>query len=107
MTDDRCLYCYLPLQEVGKDFHEKCSRKFFGIAIPPALDYNGEQMQELAKEIVRRSVSVTGVQPKLSLTIEKQPGDPKHSRLTIVGLSETIFLNLLPRSFNIYQRMKM
>lgn len=86
MQENRCLYCYQPLQEVGKDFHEKCSRKFFGIPIPPALDYNGDQMQELAKEIVRRSVSVTGVQPKLSLTIEKQPGDPKHSRLTIVGL---------------------
>jgi serine/threonine-protein kinase HipA len=26
-----------------------------------------------------------GVQPKLSLTIEKQPADPKPSRLTIVG----------------------
>lgn len=33
-----------------------------------------------------RSVAVTGVQPKLSLTIEKVPGDPKHSRFTIVGL---------------------
>ena len=43
-------------------------------------------MQELAKEIVIRSVAVTGVQPKLSLTIEKIPGDPKHSRFTIVGL---------------------
>jgi serine/threonine-protein kinase HipA len=43
-------------------------------------------MQELAKEIVIRSVAVTGVQPKLSLTLEKIPGDPKHSRFTIVGL---------------------
>lgn len=86
MKENRCLYCYQPLIEAGKDFHDKCSRKFFGTAIPPALDYNGRQMQELAKEIVLRSISLTGVQPKLSLTIEKQPGDPKHSRLTIVGL---------------------
>jgi len=74
------------LPEGATDFHERCSRKFFGTAVPPTLDYGNEQMQELAKEIVTRSVAVTGVQPKLSLTIEKTPGDPKNSRLTIVGL---------------------
>jgi len=68
------------------DFHEKCSRKFFGTAIPPVLDYDLMQMQALAKEIVIKSIAVTGVQPKLSLTLEKIPGDPKHSRFTIVGL---------------------
>lgn len=82
----RCLYCYQPLPDKDGDFHEKCSKQFFGTAIPPILDYNNEQMQELAKEIVIRSIAVTGVQPKLSLTIEKIPGDPKNSRFTIVGL---------------------
>ena len=86
MKENRCLYCYQPLPEGVIDFHEKCSRKFFGTAMPPTLDYGNEQMQELAKEIVVRSIAVTGVQPKLSLTIEKTPNDPKHSRLTIVGL---------------------
>jgi serine/threonine-protein kinase HipA len=86
MKEKRCLYCYQPLPEGATDFHERCSRKFFGTAVPPTLDYRNEQMEELAKEIVRRSVAVTGVQPKLSLTIEKPPGDPKRSRLTIVGL---------------------
>jgi serine/threonine-protein kinase HipA len=33
-----------------------------------------------------RSIAVTGVQPKLSLTIEIIPGYPKNSRFTIVGL---------------------
>lgn len=82
----RCLYCYRPLSDDCKDFHEKCSLSFFGTRIPPALDYSSGQMQELANEIVARSVAVTGVQPKLSLTIEPQPGDPKRSRFTIVGL---------------------
>ncbi len=68
------------------DYHPKCSKKFFGTDTPPTLDYSNGQMQELATEIVLRSVAVTGVQPKLSLTIEKEPGNPKHSRLTIVGL---------------------
>lgn len=86
MNEKRCLYCYQSLPEDATDFHESCSRKFFGSAVPPLLDYGNEQMQELANEIVIRSVTVTGVQPKLSLTIEKIPGDPKRSRLTIVGL---------------------
>ncbi|MHB1922060.1 MAG: HipA domain-containing protein [Chitinophagaceae bacterium] len=86
MKEKHCLYCYQPLPEDAIDFHEKCSRKFFGTTMPPTLDYCNEQMQELAKEIVIKSVAVTGVQPKLSLTIEKTPDDPKHSRFTIVGL---------------------
>ena len=86
MKNNRCLYCYQPLIEGNTDFHERCSRDFFGTTTPPVLDYSYEQMQELAQEIVIRSISVTGVQPKLSLTIEKTPNDPKHSRFTIVGL---------------------
>jgi len=86
MKEKRCLYCYQPLGEGITDFHPKCSRTFFGTDIPPVLDYNNKQMHELAKEIVIRSVAVTGVQAKLSLTIEKIPGDPKRSRFTIVGL---------------------
>ncbi len=86
MKEKRCLYCYQVLPDDAADFHSACSRKFFGTDTPPALEYGNEQMQELAKEIVIRSVAVTGVQPKLSLTIEKTPGDPKRSRFTIVGL---------------------
>jgi serine/threonine-protein kinase HipA len=86
MNVKRCLYCYQPLREDAIDFHEQCSKTFFGTAVPPLLDFDNEQMQELAKEIVLRSVTITGVQPKLSLTIEKTPGDPKRSRFTIAGL---------------------
>ena len=86
MKENRCLYCYQPLPAGAIDFHEKCSLKFFGTPNPPTLEYGSEQMQQLAEEIVTRSVAITGVQPKLSLTIESQPGDPKRSRFTIVGL---------------------
>lgn len=84
MSVKKCLYCYQPLPGEG-DFHEKCSRKFFGRIKPPELDYNNEQMKELAKEVVIKSIALTGVQPKLSLTIEKILDNPKNSRLTIVG----------------------
>jgi serine/threonine-protein kinase HipA len=71
MPVQRCLYCYQSLPANAKDFHERCSRKFFGIPVPPELDYDSEQMQELAKQIIIRSMTVTGVQPKISLAIEK------------------------------------
>lgn len=86
MNSKRCLYCYQELENETSDFHEKCSLEFFGSPEPPILDYGNQQMQDLAKQIVVRSVALTGVQPKLSLTIETTPGDPKHSRFTIVGL---------------------
>jgi serine/threonine-protein kinase HipA len=86
MKNRRCLYCYQPLSQEEEDFHERCSRRFFGTVKPPELNYSNEQIQELAKEIVIRSIAITGAQPKLSLTIEKTPDDPKNSRLTIVGL---------------------
>lgn len=86
MKGNRCLYCYQPLLQGETDFHEKCCRKFFGISNPPLFDHTNEEMQKLADEIVLRSVAVTGVQPKLSLTLETNAKDPKNSRLTIVGL---------------------
>lgn len=82
----RCLYCYQPIDETGGDFHPACSRQFFGSPVPPALAISQDEMQEMAQAIVLKSIAVTGVQPKLSLSIEPTPGDPKKSRFTIVGL---------------------
>ncbi len=50
---------------------------------PPQLDISLDQLQEYAARSVLARVTVTGVQKKLSLSIEK-PG--KDSRFTIVGL---------------------
>lgn len=79
----KCLYCYQPLSENEIDFHAYCSKKMFGTAVPPILDFDQKQMEELARQIVVKSVAVTGVQPKLSLQLEKAKETP---RLTIVGL---------------------
>src|SRR5690349_17642139 len=86
MQEKRCLYCYRSLLTAETDFHERCSRTFFGTPTPPALDYTSQEMEQLANQIVVRSVAVTGVQPKLSLTLEPEPRNPKRSRFTIVGL---------------------
>lgn len=81
---DRCLYCYQPI-EGELDFHDKCSMEFFGTPIPPELEYSLDQMDELAKKVVERSIAVPGVQPKLSLSLVKKAKENSASRLTVVG----------------------
>lgn len=80
----KCLYCYKPLQS-GNDYHEKCAKAFFGTPKPPKIEYGLEQMNELAKNIVERSVAVPGVQPKLSMSLIQQTKENKDARLTVVG----------------------
>lgn len=85
MKIKRCLYCYNALNENETDFHEKCSRTFFGEPTQPQLKLDKKELEILAKDLINRSITVPGVQPKLSLTIEKMKGDNKNSRMTIVG----------------------
>src|SRR4051812_8364840 len=82
----KCLFCYQPLGENETDFHSRCSKKIFGQPAPPQLAIDKADIQRLAEKIVIASIAVTGVQAKLSLAVEAIPGDPKHSRFTIVGL---------------------
>jgi serine/threonine-protein kinase HipA len=83
---NRCLYCYKELNEDEIDFHPKCSKLIFGLTVPPVLSLNKEQLIEMAQEITKRSVTIPGIQPKLSLNLAQNLDDPKKSRLTIVGL---------------------
>jgi len=82
----RCLYCYQPLEKSETDFHPSCSKKIFGQAIPPLLPYSEAQMEELAKEVIRSQITITGVQPKLSLELVKGETKQEPRRFTIVGL---------------------
>lgn len=82
--ENKCLYCYQPVEK-GIDFHENCSFKFFGSPSPPELDYSLDQLDELAKHVVERSVSVPGVQAKLSMSLVKQAKEESDTRLTVVG----------------------
>ena len=82
--ENRCLYCYEPIDK-GQDFHEKCSFEFFGSRTPPAIEYTLDQMDELAKIVVERSVAVPGVQAKLSMSLVKETTEKSDKRLTIVG----------------------
>ena len=80
----RCLYCYQPLETSG-DFHEKCAKNFFGTSEVPKLTYSLNEMSELAKQVIERSIAVPGVQPKLSMSVIKDKTDGFENRLTVVG----------------------
>jgi serine/threonine-protein kinase HipA len=74
----------MPLLENEQDFHAVCTKRMFGTNQAPQIDFNLKDLEKLAKEIVVRSIAITGVQPKLSLDLEKHRN--QISRLTIVGL---------------------
>ncbi len=79
----RCLYCYKPLGDSLGDFHPQCVRKFFGTKEAPLLEYKHEDLDRLAEQIIHAQTSLTGVQPKLSLNLDRHEGA---GRLTVVGL---------------------
>lgn len=81
----RCLYCYKELKEGQKDYHPACARKFFGTRTVPDLPYVRAQLGDLARKVVRAQTTLTGVQAKLSLDINKG-GRNEPDRFTIVGL---------------------
>lgn len=82
--ENRCLYCYESIDK-GQDFHKECSLKFFGTSTPPAITYSLNQMDELAKNIVERSVTIPGVQAKISMSLVKETTGKSDTRLTVIG----------------------
>ena len=77
----QCWFCY---QDSGnEEYHEKCSKKFFGTTIPPKLELDNQLLKDLADQTINKRIAITGVQPKLSVTLEKTG---ENNRLTIVGL---------------------
>lgn len=76
-----CLFCY---EDAGEqEYHSRCSKKFFGVDEAPILTLDAHLLHELAEKTVNQRIAITGVQPKLSVTLQKVKGT---NRLTIVGL---------------------
>jgi serine/threonine-protein kinase HipA len=83
----KCLYCYKPMSASEPDnYHTACCKKFFGMPYVPTLDYNKEQLQELANTFLKANMAVTGVQPKVSLSWYNKQDKNVVKKLTIVGL---------------------
>ena len=81
----KCLYCYKELNEGEKDFHKACSKKIFGTQSVPELPYTRDNLTEFAKQVLCSQTTLTGVQAKLSLDINKS-GENRTDRFTGVGL---------------------
>ena len=79
----KCLYCYKELGEGEVDFHKGCSKKFFGVQAAPELPYSLDELETLAAQVIKSQTTLTGVQAKLSLHLDRHEGS---KRLTIVGL---------------------
>lgn len=86
----KCLSCYKEIEDSNQDFHEKCSKNIFNSKKAPVLDYTLQQINDLAKEVIKKRVAIPGVQPKLSLTLENTNTPEK--RLTIIGLWEGLYV---------------
>ena len=73
------------MEEGQVDFHPGCARKFFGSKTAPILPYTRNNMAELARQVIRANTSVTGVQAKMSLNVNRG-GKNEPAKFTIVGL---------------------
>ncbi|MGJ1335812.1 HipA domain-containing protein [Sphingobacterium siyangense] len=76
-----CLFCYKPV-ETG-DYHTACSSVFFGTTQVPYLELDQEKLKKLGEVTVAERLAITGVQPKISLSLNGEKGS---KRLTLVGL---------------------
>lgn len=76
-----CLFCYQSVE--SGEYHSKCSKKFFGTTQVPTLELDQEKLNQLATITVKQRLALTGVQPKISLSLNEEQGN---KRLTLVGL---------------------
>ncbi len=82
----KCLYCYEPLENGNLNFHQACNKRFFGQLETPLLEYNKEDLEKLANQILSSQMAVTGVQAKLSLSMHRKEEKNIVKKLTVVGL---------------------
>ncbi len=75
------MFCY---KDAGTlNYHPGCAKRFFGTPEIPVLNLDDPLLEALARQTINQRIAVTGVQPKLSVTLKTQKGK---NRLTIVGL---------------------
>lgn len=100
MKDLKCLGCYQPLRSnlVG-NYHTSCSKKLFGTEVPPQANFGIDELEELALKSLNQQLGLAGVQPKISIHLEKVEEDPTH-RLMIVDLWGNFILKPPTKQFS-------
>ncbi len=77
----KCLICYKTLDKTEDNYHKKCLKKEFGFNQMPSINIEEKEIKEYAKKLIEKNIAITGVQPKLSLWLEKSK---QNIRFTIV-----------------------
>lgn len=85
----KCLCCYKELNAGEHDYHTACAKRWFGARGVPTLPYSHADIRDMAKQIVRAQTTVTGVQAKLSMDIQRIE---QESRFTIVSMDGAYIL---------------
>jgi serine/threonine-protein kinase HipA len=86
MSEIRCLGCYKILEnKLPGNYHTSCSKKLFGTEIPPEVNFGSNDLETLALKSLTEHLGLTGVQPKISIHLEKSQNDPTR-RMMIVDL---------------------
>ena len=88
---NRCYLCGKKQEVSGEYYHKRCLKILFNSSTSPIIDYTWSELNDLASQIISHNISVPGVQPKLSVHLEK---GSKHQsdRITIVGLEGNYIL---------------
>jgi serine/threonine-protein kinase HipA len=80
-------------EKLEGDYHPKCIKAFYGTEHAPLLPYRLSEMEKLAKEAAELSITVPGVQPKLSLGwIKNELENGQKGRLTIMDALDGNFI---------------
>lgn len=88
----RCLFCG---KEIKKDhinsWHKACIKRFFNSDTLPLVNLKtlDEEMQKLGEKLIEESKSITGVQRKLSMHLDKEKNG---TRLTLIGYPQGYIL---------------
>ncbi|UPK69460.1 HipA domain-containing protein [Chitinophaga filiformis] len=89
-----CLFCYK--EAANQEYHAKCARRFFNTEVIPTLKLDDQLLEDLATTTINKHIAVTGVQPKVPVTLGKNKGD---GRLTIEGLWQEYILKPQHKEF--------
>lgn len=77
-----CAICFLPIEDrPGLQYHQACCQTLFDQKSAPVIRFSQRDIRDIAKQELNRRVSITGVQPKISLNLSKN----HDNRLTIVA----------------------
>jgi len=95
----KCLICYKPLDNSEKDYHKTRLKKEFGRNHNLQIDINETELITFAKKVIEAKISITGVQPKLSLWLEESR---QNLRFTIIDNKSNFIIK--PQS-EIYEKL--